>query len=111
MLTELLRILSRLGWSKPKDTYEPEHEGHWSNIGDDDDEKWEWKDHSVREVSYANVVRSKGGVTIIVGDDELGFAIECIKCNDKRELEIAVGLLESYYKVLGSVSVDMPNKV
>lgn len=112
MLKKLIKLLAHFGNSKPKDTYRPdEHDAQWINRGTEDDERWEWQDKRKHKTMYANVVKSRGGYTIIVDEERLEFAHEIVQCKDARELEIAVSLLTSKYEVFGKVSITKPVKV
>lgn len=91
-----------------REKYIPKYDGQWVNKGSRYNENWEWKDNSPKTLRpyWVLVFNYEDDYIITIGFHPRKNAIDGCECENDREVEIAISLLQAKYSVLGNVIVN-----
>lgn len=83
------------------------YDGHWENIGTEQEE-WVWKEHNPDFTEYyINVIEIDGGYMLTKSSRPLNDVIEWVECLSVKDEQRAIKLLTTFYERKGKVVLSL----
>lgn len=105
MLSKFIRSMMKLSGHKKK-PYKPQGSGQWINVGSRYNEEWVWSEKPVQLNPTSVCVYQIEDDFIIREGTAKSYAIDCVSCNTRKEVERATLLLKAKYKPQGNVIIS-----